>query len=128
MKLLQAQAKKGKTVICTIHQPSSASFQTFDRLILMMDGYIVYQGSARDSTTYFLKRGMSCPRSSNPADFYMRILSVNYPKHEEDENYIKIFNDYYSNEQKQLVVSEGAILQLGPPDISISEKDKASPW
>lgn len=42
VKLLDKQAKKGKTVITTIHQPSSESFAIFDRLILMMDGYIVY--------------------------------------------------------------------------------------
>jgi ABC-type multidrug transport system ATPase subunit len=42
VKLLQKQAKKGKTVISTIHQPGSDSFATFDRLILMCDGNIVY--------------------------------------------------------------------------------------
>lgn len=42
VKLLDRQAKKGKTVISTIHQPSSEAFATFDRLILMMDGYVMY--------------------------------------------------------------------------------------
>ena len=40
--LLQKQARKGITVISTIHQPSSHAFKKFDRLILMCDGYIVY--------------------------------------------------------------------------------------
>lgn len=51
--LLEKQAKKGKTVISTIHQPSSEAFKLFDRLILMMDGHITYQGLAKDSTLYF---------------------------------------------------------------------------
>ncbi len=42
VQLLEKQARKGKTVISTIHQPSSESFKLFDRLILMMDGYITY--------------------------------------------------------------------------------------
>jgi len=42
VKLLKKQARKGKTVIATIHQPSSESFREFDRLILMMDGHIVF--------------------------------------------------------------------------------------
>jgi ABC-type multidrug transport system ATPase subunit len=42
VQLLNKQARKGKTVISTIHQPSSEAFRSFDRLILMMDGYIVY--------------------------------------------------------------------------------------
>jgi ABC-2 type transporter len=93
----------------------------------MMDGHIVYQGRARDSTTHFLKMGMNCPIHSNPADYYMRILSVNYPKHEEDETHIKIFTDHYDNNLKQLVAADGAFLKLPPPDISLSDKDKATP-
>ncbi len=38
---------KGKTIVSTIHQPSSEAFFYFDRLILMADGLIVYQGDAK---------------------------------------------------------------------------------
>ena len=44
---------KGKTIISTIHQPSSEAFFFFDRLILMADGSIVYQGDAKQSIQYF---------------------------------------------------------------------------
>lgn len=53
-KLLRDLAhKKGKTIISTIHQPSSEAFAYFDRLILMADGHIVYQGIANLSPSYF---------------------------------------------------------------------------
>jgi ABC-type multidrug transport system ATPase subunit len=42
VKILKKQARKGKTIISTIHQPGSDSFRLFDRLILMSDGHIVY--------------------------------------------------------------------------------------
>ncbi len=43
VKLLKNLARKrGKTVVSTIHQPSSEAYACFDRLILMCDGYIVY--------------------------------------------------------------------------------------
>ena len=71
---------KGKTIIATIHQPSSAAFEYFDKLILMADGHILYQGSAKRSTHYFSKIGYQIPSYSNPADSYMRILQVHYPK------------------------------------------------
>ena len=74
----------------------------------MMDGHIVYQGRARDSTTHFLKMGMNCPIHSNPA-------------------HIKIFTDHYDNNLKQLVAADGAFLKLPPPDISLNDKDKATP-
>lgn len=41
-KILNKLARQGKTVIATIHQPNSESFFYFDRLILMMDGNIVF--------------------------------------------------------------------------------------
>lgn len=42
-KLLQKLAhQNGKTIISTIHQPSSQAFAYFDRLLLMADGNIVY--------------------------------------------------------------------------------------
>jgi ABC-2 type transporter len=61
----------------------------FNRLILMMDGYITYQGPARDSTLHFSKIGFVCPGQTNPADYYMRILSINYPKTKADDEKIE---------------------------------------
>jgi len=40
---------KGKTIIATIHQPSSTAFAYFDKLILMAEGHILFQGSAMRS-------------------------------------------------------------------------------
>ena len=39
MKLLQAEARKGMTVVATIHQPSGEIFSVLDRLIVLQDGY-----------------------------------------------------------------------------------------
>ncbi len=76
-KLLQDLAhKKYKTVISTIHQPSSQAFKFFDRLILMADGKIVYQGLAFDAANYFSNLGFKSSRFSNPADIFMRVLAV----------------------------------------------------
>ena len=44
VKFLKLQAEKGKTVLATIHQPSSEAYASFDKVILMCDGHIVYQG------------------------------------------------------------------------------------
>jgi len=43
---LKKLARSGKTIISTIHQPSSESFAEFDRLLLMCDGHCVYQDDA----------------------------------------------------------------------------------
>ena len=79
VKLLRNLARSGKTIISTIHQPSSESFSYFDRLLLMADGHCVYQGSAKESLSYFRQIGFKMPDFCNPADIYMRILAVKYP-------------------------------------------------
>jgi len=45
---LKALANKGKTVIFTIHQPSSDIFMMFDRLFILAQGKFIYQGPTRD--------------------------------------------------------------------------------
>jgi ABC-type multidrug transport system ATPase subunit len=76
VKLLCKLARKGKTVIATIHQPGSDAFNCFDQLILMTDGHIAYQGKAKKCNSYLREIGFTPPRYSNPADYYMKILSV----------------------------------------------------
>jgi ABC-type multidrug transport system ATPase subunit len=79
--LLHSLARnKGKTVCSTIHQPSSEAFFYFDRLIIMCDGNIVYQGDAAKSPSYFRSIKYDMPRFANPADIFMKLLAINYPK------------------------------------------------
>ena len=61
----------------------------FDRMILMCDGHIVFQGKAKDSITYFDSMGYKCGRFENPADFFMKILAVSYPQLEEDKKKVQ---------------------------------------
>ncbi len=44
---------EGKTIAMTIHQPTSELYDLFDRLILMLDGKLVYQGKADKALNYF---------------------------------------------------------------------------
>jgi len=46
---LQKLAKAGRTVVYTIHQPSSDIFNEFNKLILMAEGHIIYNGDAKSS-------------------------------------------------------------------------------
>lgn len=50
----------------------------------MCDGYIVYQGLASKSPFYFNKIGFTMPTFANPSDYFMKRLTVNYPKQEKD--------------------------------------------
>jgi ABC-type multidrug transport system ATPase subunit len=41
---LKKQAGNGKGILCTIHQPSSALFTMFDRVLVMAEGRVAYFG------------------------------------------------------------------------------------
>ncbi len=54
MDLLKELALKGKLIFVVIHQPSSAIFKMFDRLLMMdVGGYPVYYGNPVESVVYF---------------------------------------------------------------------------
>jgi ABC-type multidrug transport system permease subunit len=63
--------KSGRTVICTIHQPSSEIYETFDKLYLMVDGRIIYHGPKNEAVEHFSEIGFTCPKFANPADYFM---------------------------------------------------------
>nr|DAD28844.1 TPA_asm: hypothetical protein HUJ06_030312 [Nelumbo nucifera] len=44
--ILQGLARGGRTVVTTIHQPSSQLYRMFDKLVVLSDGCPIYNGSA----------------------------------------------------------------------------------
>lgn len=86
VRFLQKQARRGKTIIATIHQPSSEAFAMFDKVILMCDGHIVYQGPSYEVPSHFAKGDIIFKKFCNPADISMKILSINYPKQQADDD------------------------------------------
>ena len=53
MNLLHRQSRQGRTVVASIHQPSSDIFLSLDRVILMNRGHIIYQGAPSRILSYF---------------------------------------------------------------------------
>ena len=64
-----------KTIVATIHQPSSEIFYLFDDLLLLEEGEIVFYGPVESVIEYFTQLGFDFPKYSNPADFlFMNVL------------------------------------------------------
>ncbi|XP_011300536.1 protein scarlet isoform X2 [Fopius arisanus] len=79
---LTAFANRGRTVLCTIHQPSSAIFDNFHRIILVADGRIAFAGTRDQALVFFSRQGYECPSNYNPADFLVATLAI-APRDEE---------------------------------------------
>ena len=62
--------------LCSYHSQCIQVFQLFDNVLLLgQGGMTVYYGPTSGMEDYFAKRGFLCPSFSNPADFYMDVLS-----------------------------------------------------
>lgn len=58
----------------TIHQPNTDIFKLMHKLILLVEGQMVYQGPAITSIDHFEKIGFKCPEFNNPPDYLMSIV------------------------------------------------------
>ena len=68
--------KENRTVVSTIHQPNSDIFEMFDRLMLLARGKIIFMNEARLAVDYFSSIQFQCPDLSNPADYFMSMMSI----------------------------------------------------
>lgn len=75
IKTLQDMAKSGKTIITTIHQPSSTVYHMFDKMILLSEGHLLYYGDGHQAMSYFASIHFSPPFPMNPADFLLDLAN-----------------------------------------------------
>ncbi|EAR83932.3 ABC transporter family protein (macronuclear) [Tetrahymena thermophila SB210] len=83
--LKQLAKNENKTILFTIHQPSSDIYNSLDRILLLRNGMTVYQGDSREIVPYMQKCGLVLPEYCNPADFFMEIIANNKIKFESKE-------------------------------------------
>lgn len=77
---LRALSRDGRTVIASIHQPSSEVFELFDRLYLLSGGKTVYFGQASEAYEFFAQTGFPCPALRNPSDHFLRCINSDFDK------------------------------------------------
>lgn len=74
--MLKKVANAGASVLFTIHQPASEIFSTFDHLILLNKGRVMYAGPVSNIPAYFAMKDYPMPPNYNPADWIMVRCSV----------------------------------------------------
>ncbi|XP_049381369.1 ABC transporter G family member 25-like [Solanum stenotomum] len=72
---LGSLAKKGKTIITSVHQPSSRVFQMFNSVLVLSEGRCLYFGKGNEAMSYFESVGFSPSFPMNPADFLLDLAN-----------------------------------------------------
>lgn len=115
----------GRTIIMSIHQPRSDILFLLDQVCLLSKGFLMYSGSVKDMIPYFSSLGYDVPNHSNPADYFIDIVSV-------DERTPKLLEssqhrwEFFANSwrthaaRKKVVLSENVIeVNPSPPSVGL---------
>lgn len=65
-------------VICSIHQPSTATFNLFDKLMLLSAGKTHYFGPVSNVVPHFQSLGVQVPNYINPAEFLLDLVNIDF--------------------------------------------------
>ena len=85
IKCLQDLAEEGRTLVLTIHQPSSNLFRSFGNILLLArGGFPVYSGKGDALLSHFSTLGFKCTETMNPADFVLDLITVNLQQAEKE--------------------------------------------
>ncbi|KAL6450303.1 ABCG1 ABC transporter G family member 1 [Candida maltosa Xu316] len=65
-------------VICSIHQPSTYTFELFDNVLFLSQGQTIYNGPVCDVVKYFDSHGYPIPAYINPAEFVLDLINTDF--------------------------------------------------
>lgn len=72
---LESLAQKGKTIVTSIHQPSSRVYQMFDSVLVLSEGRCLYFGKGNEAMSYLESVGLKPSFPMNPADFLLDLAN-----------------------------------------------------
>ncbi|KAI1013995.1 hypothetical protein LB504_008689 [Fusarium proliferatum] len=79
VKYLRDVAKRNNLiVICSIHQPSTSTFNLFDKLLLLSGGKTHYFGPVNSVAAYYSEVGSPLPQYVNPAEHLLELVNIDF--------------------------------------------------
>ncbi|XP_044753411.1 protein white-like isoform X3 [Coccinella septempunctata] len=130
VQMLKTMAKTGRTVICTLHQPSSELFQMFDKICFLAEGRVAFLGDSTEANSFFERVRAPCPVNFNPADYYIQLLSIIPGREESCRQAVKtICDSFETSEFGQRILRETSLPQATVfENIWLITKHQVSPY
>ncbi|KAK9881156.1 hypothetical protein WA026_014506 [Henosepilachna vigintioctopunctata] len=122
VQMLKNCASTGRTVIATIHQPSSEVFHIFDKLCLIAEGRTAFLGTTSEANEFFTKLQAPSPPNFNPADHYNQLLSIIPGREAVCRKSVESICDAFQSS------SLGVKIEKATGKISKSVRNKESEW
>ncbi|KAG9249172.1 ABC transporter-like protein [Calycina marina] len=127
IRTLKILAKKGRTIITTIHQPRSEIWGMFDHLVILTRGSPLYAGRADSCLLWFENNSIEFPPFVNPAEFLIDAAAIDNRTSELEEasaTRVKHLKDAWEVESDRLY--SGAVKgRIASPTYPTSPKDNS---
>ncbi|GMF37139.1 unnamed protein product [Phytophthora fragariaefolia] len=94
VKLISRLSKEGRTVICTIHQPSSLVYEMFTNVVILTGGQTVYFGPRTKIINHFSSLGYNCPQYQDPVEYFIDLANTDFKGH---GDIVQLINGYASS-------------------------------
>ncbi|KAG0452254.1 hypothetical protein HPP92_025803 [Vanilla planifolia] len=128
MRTVRNTVDTGRTVVCTIHQPSIDIFESFDELLLMKrGGQLIYAGELGHHSSKLIEYFQSIPgvpkiiEGCNPATWMLEITSHS-AEAELNLDFAEIYSCSSLYQTNQELIKELSIKPYGSMDLAFSTK------
>ena len=86
-------AKAGRSIIFTIHQPSSTVYKMFDNVGYLVSGSTVYFGAQEEAMSFFEQMGYPCPKYTNPPEHCLRLINTDFKTEANVQDFMKAYEN-----------------------------------
>ncbi|KAE9196447.1 hypothetical protein PF002_g23046 [Phytophthora fragariae] len=94
IKLISRLSKEGRTVVGTIHQPSSLVYEMFTNVVILTAGQTVYFGPRTKIISHFASLGYNCRQHQDPAEYFIDLANTDFEGH---GDIVQLINGYASS-------------------------------
>ncbi|KAL2941741.1 Pleiotropic drug resistance protein 3 [Bienertia sinuspersici] len=124
----------GRTVVCTIHQPSIDIFEAFDELILLKaGGRMIYSGPLGQQSSYVIEYFQTLPGlpkirdNYNPATWMLEVTTAS-SEIELGIDFAEVYNNSVLCQNNEETVQKLSIPSVGSKDLHFRSRFSLSGW